>query len=72
VANAPEGTRNRALLRAARALGRFIPSGDLTRMEIEDALKRGAESAGLLPREYWPTITAALDWSIRNNPPNAA
>jgi hypothetical protein len=72
VANAPEGTRNKALLRAARALGRFIPTGDLTRMEIEDALKRGAESAGLLPREYLPTIAQALDWSIRHNPPHAA
>ncbi|MER6517326.1 bifunctional DNA primase/polymerase [Streptomyces sp. NPDC001553] len=67
VAAAPEGQRNQVLVRAARALGRLIASGDLDRMEVEEALSRGAESAGLKPYEYRSAITSALNWSIRNN-----
>lgn len=68
VADAPEGHRNKALVRAARALGRLIASGDLDRDEVEQALSRGAEAAGLKPYEYRSAITSALNWSIRNNP----
>ncbi|MFG3001291.1 bifunctional DNA primase/polymerase [Streptomyces sp. NPDC048340] len=68
VAGAPDGTRNKALVRAARALGRLVASGDLDRMVVEDALSRGAEAAGLKPYEYRSAITSALNWSIRNNP----
>ncbi|MCY0959561.1 bifunctional DNA primase/polymerase [Streptomyces sp. H27-H5] len=68
VAGAPEGQRNQVLVKAARALGRLIASGDLDRTEVEEALSRGAESAGLKPYEYRSAITSALNWSIRNNP----
>ncbi|MEU9250822.1 bifunctional DNA primase/polymerase [Streptomyces sp. NPDC048270] len=68
VAAAPEGLRNKALVRAARALGRLIASRDLDRTEVEEALSRGAEAAGLKPYEYRSAITSALNWSISNNP----
>ncbi|MFG2750072.1 bifunctional DNA primase/polymerase [Streptomyces xanthophaeus] len=68
VAAAPEGRRNKVLVRAARALGRLIASGDLDRAEVEEALSRGAFAAGLKPYEYRSAITSALNWSIRNNP----
>jgi len=72
VAHAPEGTRNAALTRAARALGRFIATGTLPRSTAEDALKAAAEAAGLTPREYNPTINHALNWSIAHNPATTA
>ncbi|MEU1419205.1 bifunctional DNA primase/polymerase [Kitasatospora sp. NPDC005751] len=68
VANAPEGTRNWTLTRAARALGRFVASGQLHRGDVEQALKAGAERAGLPPRDAAATITSALNWSIAHNP----
>lgn len=68
VADAPDGHRNKALVRAARALGRLIASGDLDHTVVEGALSRGAEAAGLRPYEYRSAITSALNWSIRNNP----
>ncbi|BDM66699.1 hypothetical protein HEK616_01860 [Streptomyces nigrescens] len=67
VASAPEGQRNAALVRAARALGRLIASGDLTREEVEEALSRGAEAAGQKPHEYRSALTSALNWSIQHN-----
>ncbi|MFD9371427.1 bifunctional DNA primase/polymerase [Streptomyces sp. NPDC060020] len=67
VSDAPEGHRNRVLVRAARALGRLIAAGDLDRAEVEEALSRGAFAAGLKPYEYRSAITSALNWSIRNN-----
>lgn len=67
VADAPDGHRNKALVRAARALGRLIASDDLDRTVVEEALSRGAASAGLKPYEYRSAITSALNWSIRNN-----
>ncbi|MEU6398611.1 bifunctional DNA primase/polymerase [Streptomyces cinnamoneus] len=68
VAGAPEGQRNKTLVRAARALGRLVASGDLDHTVVEDALSRGAEAAGLKRYEYRSAITSALNWSIRNNP----
>ncbi|WP_031067283.1 bifunctional DNA primase/polymerase [Streptomyces sp. NRRL WC-3742] len=68
VAGAPEGSRNWALTRAARALGRFVANGKLDRAEVEGALKGAAETAGLTAREADATITNALNWSIANNP----
>ncbi|MFG2293395.1 bifunctional DNA primase/polymerase [Streptomyces sp. NPDC048603] len=67
VETAAEGGRNKALVRAARALGRLIASGDLDRAEVEEALSWGAEAAGLKPYEYRSAITSALNWSISNN-----
>ncbi|GAB2571967.1 bifunctional DNA primase/polymerase [Streptomyces capparidis] len=68
VARAVEGTRNRTLVRAARALGRFVASGDLPRAVVEQALKEAGEAAGLSSRECGPAITSALNWSIAHNP----
>ncbi|MEW9521266.1 bifunctional DNA primase/polymerase [Streptomyces tubercidicus] len=67
VASAPEGQRNAALVRAARALGRLIVSGDLSRIEVEEALSRGAEAAGQKPYEYRSALASALNWSIQHN-----
>ncbi|MEU1307567.1 bifunctional DNA primase/polymerase [Streptomyces cinnamoneus] len=67
VAAAPEGQRNKAVVRAARALGRLVASGDLDRNEVETALSRGAEVAGQKPHEYRSAITSALNWSIHHN-----
>ncbi|MHA6762025.1 bifunctional DNA primase/polymerase [Streptacidiphilus sp. PAMC 29251] len=72
VARSPEGTRNAALTRAARALGRFVATGTLARAAVEDALKAAGECAGLLPREIDPVITSALNWSIAHNSTRAA
>lgn len=67
VTTAPEGRRNTALLRAARALGRFVASGDLTRPEVEAALQGAGEAAGLPAAECRATLRSALDWSIARN-----
>lgn len=72
VANAVEGVRNWTLLRAARALGRFVASGDLGRSEVEEALRWGGEAAGLSVRYCDGVITSALAWSIANNPSGTA
>lgn len=68
VATAGEGVRNWTLIRAARALGRFVASGDLSRSEVEDALNWGGLAAGLRESECRAAITSALNWSIANNP----
>lgn len=69
VAHAADGTRNDTLLRAARALGRFIASGDLTRVEVEQALRSAAAGNATESQHYYDdVITRALDWSIANNP----
>lgn len=67
VAAAREGRRNATLLRAGRALGRFVASGDLARTEVESALQGAGESAGLPPAECRATLRSALDWSITHN-----
>ncbi|MEU2798696.1 bifunctional DNA primase/polymerase [Streptomyces sp. NPDC007117] len=68
VAGAGEGMRNWTLVRAARALGRFIPSGDLARHEVEQALNSAGLTAGLRENECRAAVTSALNWSIANNP----
>jgi hypothetical protein len=67
VTAAREGQRNATLLRAGRALGRFVASGDLTRTEVETALQGAGESAGLPTAECRATLRSALDWSITHN-----
>ncbi|MFJ5883248.1 bifunctional DNA primase/polymerase [Kitasatospora cineracea] len=67
VASAGEGVRNWTLTRAARALGRFVADGTLTRGEVEDALKEAGQTCGLPTRDVAATITSALNWSIANN-----
>ncbi|WP_369391295.1 bifunctional DNA primase/polymerase [Streptomyces sp. CG1] len=70
VAHAPDGTRNATLLRAARALGRLVASGDLTRVEVEQALSSSvAGNATQSQRYYDDVIRRALDWSISENTP---
>lgn len=68
VAGAGEGVRNWTLVRAARALGRFIPSGDLARHEVEQALNSAGLAAGLREHECRSAVASALNWSIANNP----
>ncbi|MFD5162828.1 bifunctional DNA primase/polymerase [Streptomyces hawaiiensis] len=67
VSTACEGRRNATLLRAGRALGRFVASGDLTRTEVETALQGAGESTGLPAAECRATLRSALDWSITHN-----
>ncbi|WP_049581072.1 bifunctional DNA primase/polymerase [Streptomyces sp. SBT349] len=68
IATTAEGGRDEALLRGARALGRFIAWGDLPRHVVEQALQEAGESAGLPPGQCRSTIRSALNWSITNNP----
>ncbi|MFF4034487.1 bifunctional DNA primase/polymerase [Streptomyces sviceus] len=67
VRQAPEGERNATLLRAARALGRFVAWGDLAREQVEEALQWAGEQAGLSPRSCEATIRSGLEWSIPRN-----
>ncbi|MFE2024602.1 bifunctional DNA primase/polymerase [Streptomyces hygroscopicus] len=69
VACAADGTRNATLLRAARALGRLIASGDLTRDRVEDALREAAAANATQSQRYYDdVIRRGLDWSIAHNP----
>ncbi|TQE25965.1 bifunctional DNA primase/polymerase [Streptomyces ipomoeae] len=69
VATAADGTRNATLLRAARALGRLIASGDLTRTQVEQALREAAGANATQPQHYYDdVIRRGLDWSIAHNP----
>ncbi|MFF9033931.1 bifunctional DNA primase/polymerase [Streptomyces sp. NPDC014892] len=68
VAHAADGTRNATLLRAARALGRLIASGDLDRGEVEEALSRAASGNATQSQRYYDDVIArGLDWSIARN-----
>ncbi|MHA5050280.1 bifunctional DNA primase/polymerase [Streptomyces sp. SD15] len=67
VREAPEGERNDTLLRAARALGRFIAWGDLPRSVVEDALQSAGECTGLPPSQCRSTIRSGLNWSVARN-----
>ncbi|OPG10351.1 DNA primase [Streptomyces sp. GKU 895] len=70
VVTAADGTRNATLLRAARALGRFIASGDLTRTVVEQALREAAGANATQPQAYYDdVIRRGLDWSIAHNTP---
>ncbi|MFE5295411.1 bifunctional DNA primase/polymerase [Streptomyces sp. NPDC056632] len=69
VAHAADGTRNNTLLRAARALGRLVASGDLTRVEVERALSSAAAGNATESQRYYDDVIArGLDWSIAHNP----
>ncbi|MER5980133.1 bifunctional DNA primase/polymerase [Streptomyces sp. NPDC001857] len=69
VVAAADGTRNATLLRAARALGRLIASGDLDRGEVEQALSRAAAGNATQSQRYYDDVIArGLDWSIAHNP----
>ncbi|MFG2128346.1 bifunctional DNA primase/polymerase [Streptomyces sp. NPDC048751] len=69
VAHAADGARNATVLRAARALGRLVASGDLDRGEVEEALSRAAAGNATQSQRYYDdVITRGLDWSIAHNP----
>ncbi|WP_326807862.1 bifunctional DNA primase/polymerase [Streptomyces sp. NBC_01775] len=69
VAGAADGSRNATLLRAARALGRLVASGDLSRVEVEEALSGAAAGNATQPQRYYDdVIRRGLDWSITHNP----
>ncbi|WP_308407478.1 bifunctional DNA primase/polymerase [Streptomyces venezuelae] len=69
VARAADGTRNATLLAAARALGRLVASGDLTRQEVQEALSRAAAGNATQSQRYYDDVIArGLDWSIAHNP----
>ncbi|MEW1930235.1 bifunctional DNA primase/polymerase [Streptomyces sp. NPDC088360] len=69
VATAPDGQRNAVLLRAARALGRLVASGDLPRGEVEEALSRAVAGNATQPQRYYDDVIArGLEWSIAHNP----
>ncbi|CAM5562984.1 bifunctional DNA primase/polymerase [Streptomyces griseorubiginosus] len=67
VAAAQLGSREAALFRAARALGRFVAWGDLPRHVVEQALQEAGEAAGLTVAECRSTLRSALNWSIAHN-----
>ncbi|WP_055499042.1 bifunctional DNA primase/polymerase [Streptomyces albus] len=68
VTGAADGTRNATLLRAARALGRLVASGDLDRAEVEEALSRAAAANATQSQRYYDdVIRRGLDWSITHN-----
>lgn len=69
VTTAGDGHRNAVLLRAARALGRLIASGDLGREEVEEALSRAAAGNATQSQRYYDDVIArGLGWSIAHNP----
>ncbi|MEE4544187.1 bifunctional DNA primase/polymerase [Streptomyces sp. V4-01] len=72
VAATGEGGRNAELLRAVRAVGRFVAWGDLDRTAVEEAFQAGGESAGLPASECRTTIRSALDYAIRTARPRQA
>ncbi|MFJ9088732.1 bifunctional DNA primase/polymerase [Streptomyces sp. NPDC102384] len=73
VATAGDGQRNAVLLRAARALGRLVASGDLGRTEVEEALSRAAAGNATQSQRYYDdVISRGLDWSIAHNPQRRA
>ncbi|MFH9550947.1 bifunctional DNA primase/polymerase [Streptomyces sp. NPDC017435] len=67
VATAQPGSREAALFRAARALGRFVAWSDLPRHVVEQALQGAGEAAGLSASECRSTLRSALNWSITHN-----
>jgi hypothetical protein len=72
VAASSEGGRNAELLRAVRAVGRFVAWGDLDRTTVEQAFQAAGESAGLPAGECRSTIRSALNWAIRTARPREA
>jgi hypothetical protein len=72
VCGASEGDRNNRLLAGARALGRFVAWGEITRDVVEEAFQAAGEAAGLSATECHTTIRSALDWSIRTCRPREA
>lgn len=60
VRTAPQGTRNHTLNKACWNLARFIATGELSQIEIEDALTEAALGAGLGEAEITATLRSAI------------
>jgi len=60
VRTAPQGTRNGTLNKACWNLARFIATGELSQIDIEDALTSAALSAGLGEAEITATLRSAI------------
>lgn len=65
VRTAPQGTRNGTLNKACWNLARFIATGELSQIEIEDALTSAALSAGLGEAEITATLRSAINAATR-------
>jgi len=60
VTSAASGTRNETVFSAARALGRFIPAGQLSEPEVEDLLNAAAQVAGLSENEARTAVRSGI------------
>ena len=60
VRTAPQGTRNGTLNKACWNLARFIATGELSQIDIEDALTEAALGAGLGEAEITATLRSAI------------
>lgn len=67
VRTAPQGTRNGTLNKACWNLARFIATGELSQIEIEDALTSAALSAGLGEAEITATLRSAINAAARTH-----
>lgn len=65
VSSASAGTRNARLWEAARALGRFVGTGDLSMSDIERDLTGAASAAGLGAGETAATIASGIRAGLR-------
>ena len=62
---APQGTRNHTLNKACWNLARFIATGELSQIEIEDALTDAALGVGLEMPEIKATLRSAINAATR-------
>lgn len=67
VRTAPQGTRNGTLNKACWNLARFIATGELSQIDIEDALTSAALSAGLGEAEITATLRSAINAAARTH-----
>ena len=65
VRTAPQGTRNGTLNKACWNLARFIATGELSQIEIEDALTDAALGVGLEMPEIKATLRSAINAATR-------
>ena len=65
VRTAPQGTRNGTLNKACWNLARFIATGELSQIEIEDALTSAALGVGLEMPEIKATLRSAINAATR-------
>ena len=67
VRTAPQGTRNGTLNKACWTLARFIATGELSQIEIEDALTDAALGVGLEMPEIKATLRSAINAAARTH-----